>query len=147
MIKLFKKTAAIVFAATIAAAIGANAYASEIHPVMSDTWSVAGVALEGAPAGTGKNDSCYMVYSTDGIEVYCNKVSNWTNGGSGKVTITCTNDNATMAPVTLTNTGERVICNPSVSGAVKGIFLFFTASASSGNVYEASGTAYTIKKV
>lgn len=141
MKKLFKKATAMVIAATMTATLGISANALE--PVMSDNWSVAGVSVQGAPSGTGSNDSCYMVYSPKGIEVYCNKVSNMVNGGTGKVTITCTTSNVSMTSKSLTNTGESVTCYPSPTGAIKGINLNFSASASSGNIYNASGNAYT----
>ena len=141
MTKIFKKIAAIAMATAMTATMAVSVSAAE--PVNSDTWSVAGVAVSGAPSGTGRTDSCYMVYSTDGIDVYCNEVTNSVDGGTGVVKITCGNSNVTMSTKTLRNTGEHVTCTFVVSGAIRGITLKFSATASAGNIYNAYGNAYT----
>lgn len=57
MTKIFKKIAAIAMATAMTATMAVSVSAAE--PVDSDTWSVAGVAVSGAPSGTGRTDSCY----------------------------------------------------------------------------------------
>lgn len=141
MTKLIKRATAVAMAAAMTTTMVASVSAAE--PVESDTWSVAGVAVPGAPSGTGRTDSCYMVYSTDGINVYCNNVTNSVDGGTGVVKITCGNSNVTMPTKTLRNTGEYATCTFVVNGAIRGITLKFSATASAGNIYNASGTAYT----
>lgn len=142
MKKLVKKTAAAVIATAMISILGISANATE--PVMEDNWSVMAVAVSGAPSGTGSSDSCYMVYSPLGIVVYCNEVKNTVDGGTGKVTITCTTPNVTMPSKVLRNTGESVTCRPTPTGPVLGIWLNFTPWTSNGNTYTASGTAKTL---
>lgn len=143
MKKLVKKTVAAVIATAMISILGISANATE--PVMKDDWSVTAVAVSGAPSGTGSSDSCYMVYSPVGIKVFCNEVKNTVNGGTGKVTITCTTPNVTMPSEVLRNTGESVTCHPQATGAVLGVWLKFTPWTSTyGNTYTASGNAETI---
>lgn len=142
MKNIFKKTAAVVLAATMTAGLAASVGAAQ--PVRNDTWSVSAVNTQGAPSGTGSEDACYMYFSTNGIEVYCNNVSNTANGGTGKVTITCSTSGITMASRTLTNSGQRVVCYPEFTGIIEGVRLRFTATASYGNIFNASGTVYSI---
>lgn len=124
-----------------AAAIGAAAEREE--PVEDDTWSATGVATSGAPSGTGSTDRCYMVYSTKGVDVYCNSVTNSKDGGTGYVRVRCANTDISMTPVTLFNAGDSDTCDFVVQSLVRGVDLRFTAYASKGNIYNARGTAHS----
>lgn len=140
--KAFKKKAiASLAVATLSLVMGINASAA---PVYDDSWNVVHVNAPGVPSTAGTTDYCFMYYSTYGIEVFCNEVSNTVDGGTGRVTISCETSNVTMSPQYLKNTGRSVTCEPSFTGSIEGINLKFTAYTSNvENTFRAAGTAHT----
>lgn len=140
-----KKVAAVITAAFIVTSNLCGSISAET-PVSSATWSVSHNNMQYAPEPTTITCSLYMTYSTKGNRAYCNNVSNSANGGSGRIYIRCTDANATMATITLTNASQRVDCKPEFSGEILGVHYYMYAKTSTqNNLFCAGGTMVTKK--